>query len=118
MKHILFFRIGCTSGIEHIPFPTVDHRNANGFCSSSRAVNSSNGVLFGWCGRIIMLKDFIDIKHELTVLADKIDWSYFEKKFAPLNLIMVAAPPGFAIVGLVLRSSAPHIFPVTARDSL
>jgi len=33
------------------------------------------------------------------------------------NLIMVAAPPGFAIVGLVLRSSAPHIFAVTARYS-
>lgn len=31
-----------------------------------------------------MLKDFIDMKHELAVLADKIDWSYFEKEFAPL----------------------------------
>ena len=31
-----------------------------------------------------MLKDFIDMKHELVVLADKIDWSYFEKEFAPL----------------------------------
>jgi IS5 family transposase len=31
-----------------------------------------------------MLKDFIDMNHELVLLADKIDWSYFEEKFAPL----------------------------------
>lgn len=31
-----------------------------------------------------MLKDFIDMKHELVVLADNIEWSYFEKEFAPL----------------------------------
>ncbi len=31
-----------------------------------------------------MLKDFIDSKHELVLLADKIDWSYFEEEFAPL----------------------------------
>lgn len=31
-----------------------------------------------------MLKDFIDMKHELVVLADKIDWFYFEKEFTPL----------------------------------
>ena len=31
-----------------------------------------------------MLKDFIDMSHELVLLADKIDWSYFEKEFAPL----------------------------------
>jgi len=29
-----------------------------------------------------MLKDFIDMNHELVLLADKIDWSYFEKEFA------------------------------------
>lgn len=28
-----------------------------------------------------MLKDFIDINHELVLLADKIDWSYFENEF-------------------------------------
>jgi IS5 family transposase len=31
-----------------------------------------------------MLKDFIDSKHELVLLADKIDWEYFEKEFSPL----------------------------------
>lgn len=31
-----------------------------------------------------MLKDFIDMNHELVLLADQIDWSYFEKEFAPL----------------------------------
>lgn len=31
-----------------------------------------------------MLKDFIDIQHELVLLADKMDWSYFEKEFALL----------------------------------
>ncbi len=31
-----------------------------------------------------MLSDFIDKSHELVLLADKIDWSYFEKEFSPL----------------------------------
>ncbi len=31
-----------------------------------------------------MLKDFIDMNHELVLPADKIDWSYFEEEFAPL----------------------------------
>lgn len=31
-----------------------------------------------------MLKDFIDMRHELVLLADKIDWSCFEKEFEPL----------------------------------
>ncbi|MDY9918104.1 MAG: transposase [Proteiniphilum sp.] len=31
-----------------------------------------------------MLKDFIDSKHELVLLADKIDWEYFENEFSPL----------------------------------
>ena len=30
-----------------------------------------------------MLKDFINRQHELVLLADKIDWSYFEEEFAP-----------------------------------
>lgn len=30
-----------------------------------------------------MLKDFIDMRHKLVLLADKIDWSYFEKEFEP-----------------------------------
>ncbi len=31
-----------------------------------------------------MLIDFIDPTHELALLADKIDWTYFEKEFLPL----------------------------------
>ncbi len=31
-----------------------------------------------------MLIDFIDPTHELALLADKIDWTYFEKEFSPL----------------------------------
>ena len=38
-----------------------------------------------------MLKDFIDMRHELVLLADKIDWSCFEKEFEPLYS-QLAAP--------------------------
>jgi IS5 family transposase len=31
-----------------------------------------------------MLCDMIDMKHELALLADRIDWDYFEKEFSPL----------------------------------
>jgi IS5 family transposase len=31
-----------------------------------------------------MLPDIIDRKHELALLADRIDWDYFEKEFSPL----------------------------------
>lgn len=31
-----------------------------------------------------MLRDFINPQHELVLLANKIDWDYFEKEFAPL----------------------------------
>lgn len=30
-----------------------------------------------------LLDDFIDMKHELVLLANKIDWDYFEKEFTP-----------------------------------
>lgn len=30
-----------------------------------------------------MLEDFIDMRHELVLLGEKIDWSYFENEFAP-----------------------------------
>ncbi len=30
-----------------------------------------------------MLKDFINMKHELVLLAEKIDWNYFEEEFSP-----------------------------------
>ncbi|MDR2126280.1 MAG: transposase, partial [Prevotellaceae bacterium] len=31
-----------------------------------------------------MLNDIINKRHELVLLADTIDWQYFEKKFSPL----------------------------------
>jgi IS5 family transposase len=31
-----------------------------------------------------LLTDFIDMRHELVLLAQKIDWGYFESEFAPL----------------------------------
>lgn len=31
-----------------------------------------------------LLSDFINMNHELVLLSEKIDWSYFEKEFAPL----------------------------------
>ena len=33
-----------------------------------------------------MLKDFINRQHELVLLADKIDWSYFEEEFTILAM--------------------------------
>ena len=31
-----------------------------------------------------LLRDIIDPKHELALLADRIDWNYFEKEFSPM----------------------------------
>lgn len=31
-----------------------------------------------------MLVDFIDNKHKLVLLSEKIDWNYFEQEFSPL----------------------------------
>ena len=31
-----------------------------------------------------LLSDFIDMSHELVLLSEKIDWSYFEREFSPL----------------------------------
>jgi IS5 family transposase len=31
-----------------------------------------------------LLRDIIDLKHELALLADRIDWNYFDKEFGPL----------------------------------
>jgi len=31
----------------------------------------------------LLLEDFIDMRHELVLLGNEIDWSYFEKEFAP-----------------------------------
>jgi len=32
-----------------------------------------------------LLSDFIDMKHELVLLSERIDWSYFETEFVPLH---------------------------------
>lgn len=44
-----------------------------------KSPNQNEGELFR-----PLLKDFIDMDHQLVLLADKIDWSFFEKEFAPL----------------------------------
>lgn len=31
-----------------------------------------------------LLSDFIDMSHELVLLSERIDWSYFEREFSPL----------------------------------
>ncbi|HFU75427.1 MAG TPA: IS5/IS1182 family transposase, partial [Arcobacter sp.] len=31
-----------------------------------------------------LLKEFINLNHELVLLSNKIDWNYFEKEFSPL----------------------------------
>ncbi len=44
-----------------------------------KSPNQNEGDLFR-----PLLKDFIDMNHELILLSDKIDWIFFEKEFAPL----------------------------------
>lgn len=36
----------------------------------------------------LLLEDFIDMRHELVLLGNKIDWNYFEKEFAHTILIL------------------------------
>ena len=50
----------------------------------------------------IRLDHFIDMKHELVILADKITWSFFEEKFGPLYVDKVGRPgtPIRLMVGL------------------
>lgn len=55
-----------------------------------------------------MLKDFIDMNHELVLLADKIDWSYFKKEFAPLYLERGA--PGIPIRVMVGCLLLKHLY--------
>ncbi|MDD7888253.1 transposase [Flavivirga sp. 57AJ16] len=42
-----------------------------------KSSNQNQGDLFR-----PLLKDFIDLSHELVLLADKIDWTYFEQEFS------------------------------------
>ena len=52
-----------------------------------------------------MLVDFIDTRHELILLSEKIDWSYFEKEFSPLysNTGMPSHPIRFMVGCLLLK---------------
>lgn len=50
-----------------------------------------------------MLVDFIDMNHELVLLAEKIDWKYFEKEFAPLySKVGMPSVPLRTILGCML----------------
>jgi IS5 family transposase len=39
-----------------------------------------------------MLVDFIDPKHELVLLSEKIDWGYFEREFSPFYTLDNGSP--------------------------
>lgn len=50
-----------------------------------------------------MLVDFIDNKHELVLLSEKIDWDYFEKEYSPLySKVGNASHPIRFMVGCIL----------------
>lgn len=34
----------------------------------------------------LLLLSFIDMSHEFVLLSEKIDWTYFEKEFAPVQV--------------------------------
>jgi len=42
-----------------------------------------------------LLKDFVDLGHELILLSEKIDWSYFENTFS--SLYSKTGQPGMPI---------------------
>lgn len=52
-----------------------------------------------------LLVDFIDLGHQLVLLADKIDWKYFEKEFSPLysNVGQPGMPIRFSVGCLMLK---------------
>jgi len=52
-----------------------------------------------------MLRDIIDPNHELSLLADRIDWDYFEKEFSPLysNVGQPAIPIRLIVGCLILK---------------
>lgn len=52
-----------------------------------------------------LLLDFIDIKHELVLLANKIDWQYFEDEYSPLysNTGQPAMPIRLMVGSLMLK---------------
>ena len=52
-----------------------------------------------------MLRDFLNMKHELVLLAKKINWDYFDKEFAPLysDVGRPAMPIRFSVGCLLLK---------------
>jgi IS5 family transposase len=57
-----------------------------------------------------MLRDMIDPKHELALLADRIDWDYFEKEFE--HLYSDVGQPGVPIrliVGCLLLKQMENL---------
>jgi len=52
-----------------------------------------------------LLSDFINLHHELVLLSNKIDWSYFEKEFTPLysNTGQPAMPIRLMVGSLLLK---------------
>ena len=52
-----------------------------------------------------LLQDFIDLKHELVLLADKIEWQYFEEEFSGLysNTGQPAMPIRLMVGSLMLK---------------
>lgn len=52
-----------------------------------------------------LLRDFIDLSHELILLSDKIDWNYFEKDFSQYysNLEQPAMPIRLMVGSLLLK---------------
>ena len=52
-----------------------------------------------------LLTDFIDMTDDLVLLGQKIDWSYFEKEFAPLysNTGQPAMPVRLMVGCLILK---------------
>ena len=52
-----------------------------------------------------LLSDFIDMRHELVLLSNHIDWKYFEKEFASLysNTGQPAMPTRLMVGCLILK---------------
>ncbi len=66
-----------------------------------------------------LLKEFIDMNHELVLLSDTIDWNYFEKEFSPLysNTGQPAMPIRLMVGCLLLKrlynygdETIPHVW--------
>lgn len=61
-----------------------------------------------------LLSDFIDMSHELVLLSEKIEWSYFEREFSPLySRTGKAAMPVRLMVGCLLLK---HMYNLGGRD--